>query len=78
MQIIFKITIHVMINSFKAKDQLRLGLSSLPAPKNDYEIVVPEEELNEEETSASMNDVVEDQADIDARKQQELREQGNF
>ena len=47
----------------------------MPAPKNDYEIVVPEEEMNEEETAASSTDIVEDQADVDARKQQELIEQ---
>lgn len=29
------------------KDQLRMGLSSLPEPKNDYEIVVPENEEQE-------------------------------
>ena len=28
----------------EAKEQLKMGLASLPAPKNDYEIVVPEDE----------------------------------
>jgi pre-mRNA-splicing factor CDC5/CEF1 len=49
----------------------------LPAPKNDYEIVVPEDELNDDEANALSNDVVEDQADVDARKQQQLLEQRN-
>ncbi|CAG0905175.1 unnamed protein product, partial [Cyprideis torosa] len=44
---------------------LREGLASLPAPKNDYEIVVPEEE---EEAS-----VVEDQADVEARREEAER-----
>ena len=57
------------------KDQLRLSFSSLPAPKNDYEIVVPEEEVNEEESNAAASDIIEDQADVDARRQQELLEQ---
>ena len=56
------------------KEQLWAGLKSLPAPRNDYEIVVPEEETDESNTM-TVNDIVEDQADIDARKQQELAEQ---
>lgn len=48
-----------------------MGLSSLPAPKNDYEIVVPEDEIGAE--GASMEtDHLEDQADIDAKHQAEL------
>lgn len=50
------------------------GLRSLPAPRNDYEIVVPEDETDEMGT-ASVNDIIEDQADVDARKQQEIIEQ---
>lgn len=47
------------------KEQLRAGLSSLPAPKNDYEIVVPEDEaLPAAEPESTM---VEDQTDVDAR-----------
>ncbi|XP_001604289.1 cell division cycle 5-like protein [Nasonia vitripennis] len=56
------------------KEQLRAGLESLPKPKNDYEIVVPEEEINEDDGATTTTDVVEDQADIDARAQQELLE----
>lgn len=59
----------------QAKEQLRAGLIALPAPRNDYEIVVPEDETIDENTSTPANDIVEDQADIDARQQQELLEQ---
>ncbi|CAG9863609.1 unnamed protein product [Phyllotreta striolata] len=54
------------------KDQLKLGLSSLPQPRNDYEIVVPENEAQDEPEEAQSQSV-EDQADVDARKQEELR-----
>uniref|UniRef100_A0A1A9X0Y5 Myb_Cef domain-containing protein n=1 Tax=Glossina brevipalpis TaxID=37001 RepID=A0A1A9X0Y5_9MUSC len=49
------------------KHSLRERLSSLPTPKNDYEIVVPEE--NEIDPAESTNEIssVEDQADVDAR-----------
>lgn len=53
------------------KEQLRQGLSSLPAPRNDYEIVVPEEE--ESEPAPEAGSTIEDQADIDARYAAELR-----
>lgn len=45
----------------------------MPTPKNDYEIVVPENEnMDVEEESDQKENPVEDQADIDAR---ELKEQ---
>lgn len=53
------------------KEQLRLKLSSLPAPKNDYEIVVPEHE--EEVAEQQQEHMVEDQADVDARYQAEQK-----
>ncbi|KAK2585338.1 hypothetical protein KPH14_010019 [Odynerus spinipes] len=59
----------------QAKEQLRAGLIALPTPRNDYEIVVPEDEAKDENSSTPANDIVEDQADIDARQQQELLEQ---
>jgi pre-mRNA-splicing factor CDC5/CEF1 len=55
----------------QARDQLRQGLSSLPVPKNDYEIVVPEDE--EQDASAMPMDTEEDQADVDARRQEIIR-----
>lgn len=54
---------------------MRNALQSLPAPRNDYEIVVPEHE--EEPSEASAAGLVEDQADADARlfkEQEEKRE----
>lgn len=53
------------------KEQLRTGLSLLPAPKNDYEIVVPEDEAIEPAQPDSA--AIEDQADIDARYLAEQR-----
>lgn len=53
------------------KEQLRSGLSTLPTPKNDYEIVVPENE--EEVTEETAPQLVEDQADVEARKDEEER-----
>lgn len=57
------------------KEQLRAGLSTLPTPRNDYEIVVPEGEGDDEKGNELSDNVVEDQADIDARHQQEIIEQ---
>nr|SVE70296.1 EOG090X02CC [Daphnia similis]SVE70920.1 EOG090X02CC [Daphnia similis]SVE71551.1 EOG090X02CC [Daphnia similis] len=63
------------------KEQLKRGLSTLPTPKNDYEIVVPEEEMDTESglpgdggtTGTYIS--VEDQADIDARIEAERKKQ---
>lgn len=60
------------------KEQLRAGLSTLPTPRNDYEIVVPENETKEDGTDDQTDEVVEDQADIDARRQQEILEQSEY
>lgn len=54
------------------REQLRSGLNSLPAPRNDYEIVVPESE-EEMETPVEAGNSVEDQADVDARYIAELK-----
>jgi len=59
----------------QAKEQLRQGLGSLPAPRNDYEIVVPEDE--EQDGGAEQMITDEDQADIDARRQEEIRRKCN-
>lgn len=48
------------------KTSLRDGLAALPAPRNDYEIVVPEHDDGVTE-QMDIDNVVEDQADIDAR-----------
>uniref|UniRef100_A0A1I8P025 Cell division cycle 5-like protein n=1 Tax=Stomoxys calcitrans TaxID=35570 RepID=A0A1I8P025_STOCA len=50
------------------KHTLREGLATLPAPRNDYEIVVPDDNTDNGPTESN-DDVamVEDQADVDAR-----------
>ena len=59
---------------FDMRAQLRAGLSSLPAPRNDFEIVAPEEmEVEGEETGM---DFVEDAAEVDERKARARREEG--
>jgi len=46
---------------------LKLGLSSLPAPRNDYEIVVPEDNEDAVEMADDDNTYIEDQGDVDQR-----------
>ncbi|CAH0702784.1 unnamed protein product [Spodoptera exigua] len=55
------------------KASVRSALSSLPTPRNDYEIVVPDQD-DEPMESSSSDMQVEDQADADARLQQEQEE----
>ncbi|XP_059154563.1 cell division cycle 5-like protein [Physella acuta] len=52
-------------------DQLRKGLAGLPMPKNDYEIVVPEDEQGMDGEGHGTRRVVEDQADLDERAEWE-------
>ena len=52
---------------FEMRAQLRAGLGSLPAPKNDFEIVLPENEVLPEEDIDSKNITVEDAADIEGK-----------
>ncbi|XP_055695365.1 cell division cycle 5-like protein [Lutzomyia longipalpis] len=56
------------------KQKLKDGLASLPTPRNDYEIVVPEEDIAEEEPTQT-NDMVEDQADVDAKMQADAKKE---
>ncbi|CAL4063565.1 unnamed protein product, partial [Meganyctiphanes norvegica] len=49
------------------KDALQQSLKSLPAPKNDFEIVVPDQDPMELENDENSQRSIEDQADIDAR-----------
>ena len=66
------------------KEQLKRGLSTLPVPKNDYEIVVPKEEMDTESGTPGEGELartyisVEDQADIDARIEAERKKQNKF
>ncbi|KAJ8733448.1 hypothetical protein PYW08_001746 [Mythimna loreyi] len=55
------------------KALVRNALSSLPTPRNDYEIVVPDQDDEPMENSSSISSV-EDQADADARLLQEQEE----
>lgn len=50
----------------QVKDSLREKLSTLPAPRNDYEIVVPNDETETDAPDAS-HKFVDDQTDVDAR-----------
>uniref|UniRef100_A0A8C6LST1 Cell division cycle 5 like n=1 Tax=Nothobranchius furzeri TaxID=105023 RepID=A0A8C6LST1_NOTFU len=49
--------------------QLRQGLMSLPVPKNDFEIVLPENAEKELEETEMETGYIEDSADVEARKQ---------
>lgn len=53
------------------KEQLKMGLASLPTPKNDYEIVVPEDEAGMDSELADRGHV-EDQSDLDSHREVEL------
>ncbi|XP_055585317.1 cell division cycle 5-like protein, partial [Uranotaenia lowii] len=53
------------------KSSLKEGLASLPTPRNDYEIVVPDNEIDESaDTGADQLPMVADQADVDAQRKQ--------
>ena len=60
------------------RDNLRHGLQSLPTPRNDFEIVIPE---NMESETADQNEETEfheDQADIDLRMSEEIARKRNL
>ena len=63
---------------FEIRAQLRAGLSSLPTPKNDFEIVVPEDEggMETEEGSGVDPTYVEDAAEVDERRAKALKQAG--
>lgn len=50
----------------QVKYSLKESLLSLPTPKNDYEIVVPEQDIDTQITEEKTFDHVKDQADVDA------------
>ena len=63
------------VNKYQAhemKETLKLGLSSLPTPTNDFEIVVPETE-DDTEMQDDANTWIEDQADIDQQTEEAYR-----
>ncbi|XP_059374418.1 cell division cycle 5-like protein [Carassius carassius] len=53
----------------ESREQLRQGLMSLPLPKNDFEIVLPENAEKELEEAEVDESFVEDAAEIELRKQ---------
>jgi len=53
------------------KEGLRKGLASLPTPRNDYEIVVPEDEQPKDADVFSAENAVPDASDIDAQREME-------
>ncbi|XP_071506962.1 cell division cycle 5-like protein [Diadema antillarum] len=57
------------------KANLRRGLSSLPTPKNDFEIVIPENDENLLEEPQVETDLVEDASDVEARRLAKLAEE---
>lgn len=59
----------------QVKSSLREGLAGLPAPRNDFEIVVPEQEESEGTVEVEGGATVEDQSDIDMRLVVELQKQ---
>ena len=59
------------------RSQLRTGLSQLPAPKNDFEIVVPDlEETEGGEGEEVRHGYVEDAAEVEERAAALKREEG--
>ena len=54
------------------RDSLRQGLQGLPAPRNDFEIVIPENMEGDEQQQQDMQTTVEDQTDIDNRRHDEI------
>lgn len=50
----------------------------MPAPRNDYEIVVPEDEPQPTDNEHPESAAVLDQADLDLLKEQELKEASKF
>lgn len=55
-------------------NNLKKSLSSLPTPRNDYEIVVPEDEPQPMDNEHPESATTLDQADLDLMKQQEQKE----
>lgn len=60
------------------KAQLREGLRSLPVPRNDFEIVVPQqgEGAEDGEEGGAATGFVEDAGDVDERNAQLKRKEG--
>ena len=61
---------------YELKAQLMEGLRSLPTPRNDFEIVVPEQQLESMEEEGEGAGFVEDAADVEERNAQIRKEEG--
>ncbi|KFM72811.1 Cell division cycle 5-like protein, partial [Stegodyphus mimosarum] len=57
----------------ESRNMLKKALTSLPAPRNDYEIVVPEDEPQQTDKEHSETTTVIDQADVDLQKELEQK-----
>ena len=68
----FEETAFVQYSQEEQKNMLKQGFGSLPKPKNDYEIVVPENEESGGGDAPQNQDFIEDQADLDERREAEL------
>lgn len=60
----------------QVKASVRSALQSLPAPRNDYEIVVPETEVGGDEPAPRTAPL--DRADVDAREAREQEERRTY
>ncbi|KAI1294832.1 Cell division cycle 5-like protein [Halotydeus destructor] len=63
----FESELEAKMHHKETKDQLKRALTSLPAPKNEYEIVVNDDTEKEEEGANEPILSAEDQADLDAK-----------
>lgn len=60
------------------KSELKHSLAGLPTPRNDYEIVLPENEQSDHHGDGHQGDYVEDQADLDAKRLREIEQESKF
>ena len=60
------------------KDQLKRGLAGLPTPKNDFEILVPEDMTENGDEAGDQYQYIEDQAELDERADADRRARSKF
>ena len=59
-------------------DNLRHGLSALPTPRNDFEIVIPENMETDMAEQREDTQYIEDQADVDNRMAEEIARKSKY
>ena len=59
------------------RNHLKRGLAGLPAPRNDFEIVVPED-MNENMEEMVEHHYIQDQADLDDQAEADRRARGEI